>query len=165
MCFFGGRIRKNYIWQAVFLWKSTNYSRQFVFSGGWHGEPEQMRTNYELRSTNYEQMLAKWILLPSSNRHLQNGACANVTKITWLNIDSCWPVNAGALISGSWIEILEFTPFWQELTKLLISVDELPQYLLFYFQKNAFIIKLRLKFIIEMIRESLHSAFNLNPPK
>ena len=42
----------------------------------------------------------------SSNRHFQNGACSTVTKITWLNIDNCWQVNAGALISGSWIEIL-----------------------------------------------------------
>ena len=53
-----------------------------------------------------KQMLAKWILLPSRNRRFQNGACSNVTKITWLNIDNCWPVNVGALISGSWIEIL-----------------------------------------------------------
>ena len=85
-------------------------------------------------SSNYEQMLAKWILLPSSNRHFQNGECSNVTKITTqLTTADHW-------MQAHWFRALKLKyynsrHFRQELTKLLISVDELPQYILLYFQK------------------------------
>ena len=98
----------------------------------------------------------------------QNGACADVTKVTWLKwqllTTECRRIGFGLFNCN-------YTILDRNFTKRLIPVNKLPHYLLFYFRnkKNAFIIKLTSKFTIDMIRESLrfrgNSPFKPQPPK